>query len=277
MDDRVERVQLEHQRQVMQFHYPDAIARERRCDVGHELARVLEVVEHRDRGDHLGLTVGVALLERSRREEVVDHLVALLDRVARNVGGVVAEVGEVRHVVAVQQRAVIAADVDHEIARSEADQLLRRLCDAVEILGHRAVDPAAVPVGVVEDRSGDGLPRLDQAAGILVSSHVAANELQRDRALHGLRAARLGECARDVLVAQLIVALQPRQRVFRNLRQEGRPHLQVQLHLACRVQRIRQLLRFQVADRNSVQPHLRAVHQPARIIAECAQLHESRR
>ena len=41
-----------------------------------------------------------------------------------------------------------------------------------------------------------------QPAGLLVARHVAADQLERDRALHGLLAAGLGERAGDVLVAE---------------------------------------------------------------------------
>ena len=44
--------------------------------------------------------------------------------------------------------------------------------------------------------------RLDQPACLLVLGHVAAHELERDRPLNGLFAARLGKRARNVLVAE---------------------------------------------------------------------------
>ena len=86
---------------------------------------------------------------------------------------------------------------------SSADQLFGGLRNLVEVLGHRAVDAAAVPVRVVEDRAGHRVPGLYQPAGVLIARHVAANELERYCPLDGLLTARLGEGARDALLAQV--------------------------------------------------------------------------
>ena len=88
--------------------------------------------------------------------------------------------------VAVEQGAVVAADVDHEVAGLQARELLGGARDAVQVLGHRPVDAAAVPVGLVEDRAGHRVAGLDQPARVLVARHVAADELERDGALHRL-------------------------------------------------------------------------------------------
>jgi hypothetical protein len=201
--DDVEGVELEHERQVVQLHDPDAVLREALGDVLDEGGRVLEVVEHRDARDDLRAAVRVARAQRPGAEEVADDVVALLDRVAGDVRGVEAEEAQLPRGVAVQQRAVVAADVDHEVAGRQLRERLRRLGDAVEVVRHRPVDAAAVPVGLVEDRARDGVADLDEAARVLVARHVAAHELERDRALHGLAAARLGERPREGLLAEV--------------------------------------------------------------------------
>ena len=134
--------------------------------------------------------------------EVVDDVVALGDRVARDVGGVEAEMAQALGLVAVEQRAVVAADVDDQVAGLQRHDRFDAAGDAVEVLGHRAVDAAAIPVGAVEDRAGDRVLGLDQAARLLVAGHVAAHQLQRDRALDRLSAAGIRESARDALVAE---------------------------------------------------------------------------
>ena len=70
--------------------------------------------------------------------------------------------------VPVEQRPVVAADVDDEVAGLELHDALDALGDAVEVVGHRAIDAAAVPIRAVEDRPGDGVLGLDQATRGLV-------------------------------------------------------------------------------------------------------------
>ena len=157
-------------------------------DVGDERARVLEVVEHRDARDRLGLLVGTALAQGLGRIEVVDDVVPLGDRVSRDVGGIEAQVAQALRLVAIEQRAVVAADVDDKVAGLERHDRFDPASYAVEVVGHRAVDAAAIPVGAVEDRAGDGVLGLDQAARLLVARHVAAHQLERDRPLDRLSA-----------------------------------------------------------------------------------------
>ncbi len=83
--DRIERVRFQHHRQVVQLNHPHAALGKDFGDVGDERARVLEVVEHRDARDRPGLLVGAAALQRLRRVEVVDDVVSLRDRIARDV------------------------------------------------------------------------------------------------------------------------------------------------------------------------------------------------
>ena len=105
--------------------------------------------------------------------------------------------------VAVEQRAVVAADVDHEVAGLQAASSSAALRDVVQVLGHRPVDAAAVPVRLVEDRSGHRVADLDEPARVLVARHVAADELERNGALDGLTTPGLGESARDALLAEV--------------------------------------------------------------------------
>ncbi len=203
VDDRVEGIALEHQRQVVQLHPPDTVVGQAFGDVANKGAGVLEVVEHRDAGDNPRLAVGMAGGQRPAGEEVVDHLVALLDRVAGDVGGVEAEVGQPLGLVAVEQGAVVAADVDDQVAGGEADQALGFAGDLMEVLGHRPVDAAAVPVGAVEDRSRHRVAGLHQATSVLVGRHVAPHELQRHRALDRVGSAGVGEGAGDALFSEV--------------------------------------------------------------------------
>ena len=202
VDDRVEGVGFEHHRQIVQLDHPHAALGEHLGDVGDERTRMLEVVEHRDARDRLGLLVGAAALQRRRRVEVIDDVIPLCDRVARDVGGVEAEVAQALGLVAVEQRAVVAADVDDQVPGLQRHDRFDSAGYAVEVLGHRAVDPTAVPVGAVQDRAGDGVLRLDETACFLVSCHVAAHQLERDRPLDRLVAAGIGERPGDALVAE---------------------------------------------------------------------------
>ena len=134
--------------------------------------------------------------------EVVDDVVPLRDRISRHVGGVEAEVAQTLRLVPVQQGAVVAADVDDEVPGLQRHDRFDAVSDPVEILGHRAVDPAAIPVGAVEDRPGDRVLGLDQAACFLVARHVAAHQLERDRTLDRLVAAGIRKRPGDALVAE---------------------------------------------------------------------------
>jgi hypothetical protein len=203
VDDDVERVGLEHQREVVELHHPDPVLSQAVSDVLHELGRVLQVVEHGHARDHLGATIGVPEPERTRAEEVAHDVVALLDGVPGHVGGVEPEEAYVPGGEAIEQRAVVAADVDDQVAGFKQGQLLGGASDPVQVACHRLVDATAVPVRLVEDRARDRVAGLQEAARVLVASHVAADELERYRALHRLLAARLREGARDALLAQV--------------------------------------------------------------------------
>ena len=202
MHDRVEGVRLQHHRQVVQLDYPDAALRERLGDIRDERARVLEVVEHRDARDRLGLLVWTALVQCPRRVEVVDDVVSLCDGISGHVGGVETEVAQPFGLVPIEERSIVAADVDDEITGLQRHDCFDPARDAVEILRHRAVDSAAIPVGAVEDRTGDRVLGLYETACFLVACHVAADEFERDRPLDRLRAAGIGERSGDALLAE---------------------------------------------------------------------------
>ncbi len=163
---------------------------------------MLEVVEHGDARDRLGLLVWPALCQRPCGVEVVDDVISLGDGVSRDIGRVEAQVAKPLRAIAVQQRAVVAADVDDQVSRLQRCDRFDSPRNSMEVLGHRAVDPAAIPVGAVEDRTGDRVLGLDQATRFLVARHVAAHELERDCPLDRLVAAGIGKRPRDALVAQ---------------------------------------------------------------------------
>ncbi len=132
--DRVECVGLKHHRQIVQLDDPDPALRERLGDVGDERARVLEVVEHRDARDRLGLLVGPTLSQSLRGVEVVDDVVSLGDRIPRNIGGVETEVAQPLSFVPVQQGAVVAADVDDKVTGLQRHDRFDPMSYAVKVV-----------------------------------------------------------------------------------------------------------------------------------------------
>ena len=204
--DRVEAVHLEHRRHVRELADPDPVGRQGLRDVCDERRRALEVVEHRDARDDPGPAVGIPLGERGVGEEVADHVVALGHGVPRHVRGVHPEE---RHLsrsidIPVEERAVVAADVDDEIARPKAAHGLgRQARDLVEVLGHRPVDPAAVPVRAVENRAGNGVAELEKATTLRVRRAVAPDELQRQSRLGEAILPRPSERPCDALVPEV--------------------------------------------------------------------------
>ena len=206
MTDRVEAVHPQHGRHVRKLAHPDPVVRERVGDVVDERPRVLEVVEHRDARDHLRALPGRVPLECLPAEVVVDDVVALGHRIACDVGRVDSHeartVGEAG--VPVEERAVVAADIDDELTRQHASDDVHRLaCDAVEVVGHRPVDPAAVPVRAVEEVTGDAVAQLQETARGGIAAGVAADELERELRLGDRRPVRLAEGAGDALVAEV--------------------------------------------------------------------------
>ena len=168
--------------------------------LAHEGHRVLEVVEHRDRGDGVEGPALRELVQPLRREGVLhDGVVAL--RLLRHVRGVDPELRERARVVP-EQRAVVAPDVEHPGVAS-ADHRGGLVGDALQVVAHRAVRARPVPVGGVEDRGRHRVLHLQQPARLLVAARIAAHQDRRDPAHRRQLLPGLHERALEVLLAEV--------------------------------------------------------------------------
>ena len=117
MADGIEGVRLQHARQVALLQHPDPVGREHPGNVGNERTRIVEVVEHGDRrdgagrpaaacrdvcigGEESGADLQIGPIPRS------EHLSQRIDPDAKQAGLLIGR----------QQRAVVAADIEHGIA-----------------------------------------------------------------------------------------------------------------------------------------------------------------
>jgi hypothetical protein len=113
--DGVVRVEPQHRRHVALFEVPDAVVREDRRDLLRECNRVVEVVEHRDRRDDLRGRRGDAP-EGVGREEVRNDRQGVRVELGKLLGRRVdADPAQAGDRVGFQQRAVVAANVQHDI------------------------------------------------------------------------------------------------------------------------------------------------------------------
>ena len=122
--DRVVSVRLDHRGQVALLDDPDAVVGEAVAHISDEVHRPVEVVEHRNRGHDLRLAAREFCAQEARREEVGDQLDARrIEAPELPARGVHAD--QVRAVlrIGLEQRAVVGADVDDEVALAEADEL----------------------------------------------------------------------------------------------------------------------------------------------------------
>ena len=201
----VVRVGLEHRGQVALLEHPDAVVVEQLGDLVDEGLGPLEVVEHRDRGDDLGAAPGIGLAHQLRAEEIRNqpHMrrVVLLELRPRRVDADQRQGFRV----GLEQRAVVRADVHHQVGVAQLDQGADARHLRVQVLDHRLVEARAVAIVVAVE-----------AAEIVVVAQlhqVAARAFckpQRPRR-HVLRP-RLGEHAGQRLLAEVHhVAQFPRQ------------------------------------------------------------------
>src|SRR5674476_1440342 len=81
----------------------------------------------------------------------------------------------------------------------------------------------------------------------------------------------------DELVSQEVVGSQAHHRIHRDLPQVALSHFQIEFDFPIWVARVGELLGVQVADRDAVEPHLRAVHQARGVIQEGVERYVTRR
>ncbi len=200
MADRVVARHAQHRRHVRHLDAPEALGRQDALDGAREGDGVLEIVEHRDRR-HDVAEVAVERVEQIvRREEIVDDGDARGDLVGE-VGGIDADLRE-RRGVGGEQRAVVAADVEH--ARpGPTIKGARLLGDAAQVICHRGVRARPVPVHRVEDLGRHGVLRLQQAARLLVELGVAAHERRGYAPQRRDLPSRLEERALEVLLTEV--------------------------------------------------------------------------
>ena len=119
-----------------------------------------------------------------------------------DIGGINPQPLDAFREVGFEQGAIVAADVQDQVAGFEPDDLFGHVRDAGEMVPHGLVDAGAIPIGGVKHAGRHGMAHLHQTAGILVERRVAAHEIQRDAALHRRRAVGFGKSAADELVAE---------------------------------------------------------------------------
>src|SRR2546425_447794 len=127
---------------------PDAVGGEDLGDLAREPDRVVQVVEHRDRGDDAGWA-NPRLLVGSRRKEL-RHEDDVLRVVLTQLGadGVDADAANVACRVGLERGGVVAADVQHDVTGAEADQALQVAALPLQVTHHRLVETGPVAVVV---------------------------------------------------------------------------------------------------------------------------------
>src|SRR5262249_17878007 len=79
-----------------------------------------------------------------------------------------------------QQGAVVAADVDDDVARRQANELPGAPYDFGQSVSHGLVDAGHVPVVVVDQLLRKGMAQLHETAGVFVERGIATDQVERD-------------------------------------------------------------------------------------------------
>ncbi len=127
---------------------PQAVGSQDRSDIAGEGDRIVEVVEHGDRGDDLGRFIA-DLTEVGRGEEIghQGHIVRIVLPEFR-AGGVDADALQALGRIGLERGAVIGADVQHGVAGLQVRQPLQEMDLLGEVAHHRGVQARAVAIVV---------------------------------------------------------------------------------------------------------------------------------
>ena len=200
--DGVVRVHRQHHRHVTHLEDPQSLRRENLRNAFAERDRVFQIVKHRDRGDRVELFASQPLEEFGRWKDILHDRRA--GHLLRHVAGIDA-VFLVRIRVAVQERAVVATDIEHarRAVRLVADESGGLRGDAAQVVAHRLVGARAVPVRRIQDFRRDGVLHLQQSAGVFVARGIATHQGAGDATGRRHFLAGFDEGALQVLLAQI--------------------------------------------------------------------------
>ena len=152
---------------------PDAFRGQAGGHLAGEVDGVVQVVEHGDRGDDGRRPVGGAA-ERSFAEEVVHHLDAFAVVLEELLGGGIdADPREPGHRVGVEQRAVVAPDVEHGVAAAQTGERLQGVDLALQVSDHALVKTRAIAVVVAVH-----LARFERIGKLQQGALAAPQELE---------------------------------------------------------------------------------------------------
>jgi hypothetical protein len=102
-----------------------------------------------------------------------------------------------------QHGAVVAADVDDDVAGGQRDETFNPLHDLGQRVAHRLIDARLVPVVAVNKLLRIRVAKLNQATGVLVAPGIAPDELKRDLAVRQGRGRAVDhECGCERLIAE---------------------------------------------------------------------------
>lgn len=178
MADSVESVPFKREGHVHHLDDKDTLVVEALADIGDEGVGVVEVVEHADGRDRLGLSLPEGSGPRALAEEIDDDFrrsfLAVFVKVARRFEAHRVQPG---NFVTAQQGAVVCADVDNEIAGLQVGGIRSIGSDVCQFVGHRLVDSGAIPVISVHGLTRYRMPKLEQAASALLG--IAQNQFKR--------------------------------------------------------------------------------------------------
>lgn len=160
--DVVKGVLRQHEREIAHLNDPHASRMEDPCDVGHKRIRILEVVEHGNAGHHLRTLVAAQSLKVGGAEEIVHGdrapLLGIGHEVRRRLE---AHAEQPCRLVGTEERAVVAPDVEDQIAWQEWHEPFGGPHDIGEGRAHGAIHARAVPVVTVEKPGVDGMSQLE--------------------------------------------------------------------------------------------------------------------
>src|ERR1700730_7449569 len=147
MTDRVVAHRPEKFGQVAHLKMPDTVGLQDGSYLSHELQRILEIVKHRDRSHDAGTFISKTFAKQTGREKLrdADHIFGIIaaklfrSRIDSYAPQTITRIkGE--------QSAVIAADVQHQVARSSGILLEQPGNFCLQMVDHRPIERRAVAV-----------------------------------------------------------------------------------------------------------------------------------
>ncbi len=208
MANGVEGVAHKHERHVRHFKHPHAVIGQQIAHAGGEGDGIVQIIKHGDAGDDVDLFAPQHGCGFRRGEHRVRDT-GRRGNALRDVRGIHPILDE-RLRITIEQRTVIAANVEHAQISTLGGVRLGLLGYAAQMVAHGLVGAGTVPIISVQDFLRKGIGQLEQSAGILITVQVAPDQLRGQLAGGRILASRFDEGALQVLLSKIYHMMQYR-------------------------------------------------------------------